>query len=489
MMGPEAKRVAEALRGLDPEQLEQAAAHLQGPLGEMLGQMAKMDGDEVEPAQIEQMFQEAFGDRSKVESLLEQVMGSFADQAGALGGALKSIGDALRGPRGIDAAFATYQAALAETEDLQEDGALAEGLERLIGEARARVPSGELEGALSEMAHLTGTAQTILKDALADPQKTEARAKALHDRLQTLEASITEMAAQTQDTARLEEILGDLSVLARERDHLVAPEFVALQAFLAEQRLGLEDGEVLARWVAAFETASDMGHMGVARSAGQRVQLVAAANDDMEAVAGVAHRVAKMARERGDLRAEVMALLEEATARARVEGQGPLATQLAHDAVALAKEGGTPATQARAQLTLGQVSEQLGDNKVARRAYVAVMNVAERDRSFPTETCQAALRLGLIERSLGRQESSEKLLNSARVIAQALEDWITYARAMMERVSSALENGQKDEAQSILTTALSEVTAGAGADVADALREAIVDEISERHGEDISGLM
>ena len=483
-MTPEAKRVAEALRQLDPQQLEQAAAHVQGPLGELLAQMAKVDADQVDPKAMEQMFQKSFGDRKQVESLLKQVMDSFAGQAGALGGALESIGDALRGPTGIDAALSTYQDALSQTGALEEDEELSAGLERLIGEARARVPSGELQEALSEMAHLSGTVQTLLKDALQDPERTAARARALHDRLEALEATVTQAAAQTQDTAKLETILVDLSGLARERDHLVAPELEALGAFLAEQRLGLEDSDVLSRWVAVFETATEMGHMAVARSAGQRVQLVATANDDMEAVAGVAHRVAGMARERGETRAEVFALLEEATARSRLEGQGPLAIKLAEDAVALAEAKAPWRLRARALLTLGQIREQLGEHKDARQAFLAVMRQAEKDTSFPAETSQAAIRLGLIERSLGRWESSDKLLNSAQVVAHTIEDWITYARAVMERVSAALENGHAEDAKALLVAACAEVTAGVGEHVAEALRETIVDEVNGRHGAD-----
>ena len=180
---------------------------------------------------------------------------------------------------------------------------------------------------------------------------------------------------------------------------------------------------------------------------------------------------------------------EEATARVRLEGQGALARKLAEDAVTLAEARAPWPFRARALLTLGQVCEQLGEHKDARKAFLAVMRQAEEDTSFPVETCQAALRLGMIERSMERWESSAKLLASAQVVAREMEDWITYARAVMERVSSAVENGFTEEATEILETACKEIGETAGDHVGEALRETVVGEVAARHGSEAASLL
>jgi len=332
-----------------------------------------------------------------------------------------------------------------------QDVELAEILERALTATRELGKVTEVVSAVAtEGPALARAVADLLQQARRDPAGAEPQLARVATRIRDLEAtaSVAETARERLDD--LIAILADLRDLAIEREHPVAADMAVFVAAAREEAGG--EG-ALQDWRLAFDLAARYRMLQLARAAGQRAQFLAIERDDLGLVEAVSRVLADLAQEAGDLRAEVMARLEQVTVKLRRTGDAEAAEQIVDDLLArVEREKGTPALRARLHLTLAQVRAQRGDSDRARTACRKVLKLATDRKSFPRELGRAALLLARLEAS-HQPNRARQHLQLAREVGRDTGDWLLYAPAALDLTEALVQDGRDAEVPPLLNEA------------------------------------
>lgn len=436
MKDPRVATLLSALDGVPPASLEAASAHLPGELGALLRAVAAALRSQDPEAALQDALSGLPVDPARAGAQLQSL---------DLG--LRAAMDALRGQ--LDGAVAQTDALASSAEALNQelerlqpgeaDPEIAAILARATALARDQGALRAVREATSQGQALTAEIEALLGQARRDPAFAQARLPALEARVRALEASLQATEAARPPLSELEAVVRDLRAVGEQRGQPVA-ELAVVQAGLVEARLGPRAAETTAAWVSALQAALAARDLLAARVAGQRVQAAAIERQDLPQVAVVAHRIADLAEAQGDLRAAVIARLEEASCLARMPEYQADARRLTEQAVGRARASGDPALVARAELTAGQLSESLGDLAEARRIYRRFLEDRKSDTRHPAEVGRAALHLGRLEARRGAARAARDALGLAYEIARVSGDGLLYApavAALLEQLSAA----------------------------------------------------
>lgn len=472
-----ARRVLDALGATSPDQLRAAAAVSPAPVAGLLAGVA-----------------DALESPDPAAALARVMGGAAADTAGAA-----KLLHLLSGVLGaeLDTVAATATAAegpLAEVDEVRRafvarggppegaDAELARLMERALDIAGDEAPVRAVRSALAETRSLAEVTKDVLDEARRDPDKAAQAAATLEARVKGLEKALGHAEDAVAGVAKVLPLVSDLRALAETRGrHDAAAQLALVQAGLEERMRGLGDAGVQARWQAVFDAAERAGLVPLARTAGQRLQMVAIERGDLTRVAVLAHRTADLARARGDVRAEVFARLEEVVALARLPDHRDDARAMIGDVIARAEQTGERLLAARARLTQGQLLEQLGDTAAARVVYRDLLTAAKADPSFPREVGRAALHLGRLELANNQPAAGRKHLTLALVIARNLGEWLLYAPTNVALIEHHADRDERVEVGQLLRELAAQAPRLGGAQGQRTL-DAVVDELVERWG-------
>ena len=475
-MPDKTENILEALRSIDPDILEQLAKQSPKPLQSFFS-VAHQLCETTDPQKAASMLESLLGSQPQTDLLI----GAARKQLHQLGGLTDDVEAklraVLRSTAKLQVASQSLTQALPSSPQPKEDS-MAELLLQAIEEAQSKFASPELQQTLQNLAPLTSDVSRLIARAQDDPQQNLHQSQQLHQQLQVLEEKLQTLSLNTQNTQKLEEIIDALCQKAP--DHPATPNLAATRAMMIEDRIGLEEALAQQAWQDVFFYGQKSHRLDLVRSSGRRLQVVYAHQNNMMALAELSHTISQIAHNQGDLHAEILALLEEAKARSRVEGEAIYAQKLVAKACTLAARA-DKALWARANLTKGEILSQFGNTSEARKAYVAIMRAAEKNNRFPLETCRGALRLGIIELSLGKTRSAARLFATARALSCQLQDWITHTRAIIEQASLALAHHNHEQATKILAQGKEE-QAQAG-ELADGLQAVIEEDLVARHAQ------
>jgi tetratricopeptide (TPR) repeat protein len=444
------RAVLKALSDLPPAELRAAAEACPEPLGAILRELAAAVGDPADPTRLERLLDEASADvvisRTDLDRLVEASSGElqrvarsfavFAEPAARLdesaGKLAEGIGEWVEAMKPQDVELAEIlERALAATREL--------------GDVTAVVGTVATEGPA-----LARSVAELLQKARRDSPVSEKELGRVATRIRNLEAtaSLAESARGRVDD--LIGILADLRDLAVDREHPVAADMAAFVAAAREEAGG--EG-VLQEWRQAFNLAARYRMLQLARATGQRAQFLAIERNDLGLVAAVSRVLADLAQEAGDLRAEVMARLEQVSVTLHRGGDPEEAEQVVDQLLArVLREKGTPALQARLHLTLAQIRTQRDQLDRARTACRKVLKLATDRKSFPRELGRAALLLAKLE--AGHQPNrARKHLQLAREVGRDTDDWLLYAPAALELTSALVQDGRDAEVPPLLNEA------------------------------------
>lgn len=413
----EAERIQELLQrsfaAVDPASLRDLAERWRPSLDRL---RAEAGGGVLPPERVLALVPELLGDPAVARTELDAAARGLASQVRGIAGAAEALRDAVRATAGPLTALRAAREALPGPSTRRER-ALAE-LEEALS---ARLPLPEADRALAALAEAGERLGRLLAaggfQAATSPELASA-GQALAELEQALAA------AGPGASASLPAALWSLADAARDDGDPVELDLRVLSARLAEA----EGGDP--RWAEVFERALALGHLALARSSGQRLQVQAlAAPADLARVAAVATRIAELAVQVGDRRAEVLARLEIASARSQL---GAPDEAIAEALGARERSTDLP-TWARAELVLAQLREAAGDREGARRGLRRVVGAGQSRAAFPAETARAAIALGRLEWP-DQPDRSATLWVAAREIARRRADWPTWASAVQAAV-------------------------------------------------------
>lgn len=434
-------QVVAALDALPPGALDGAAAALPGRPGDVLRAVAAALRAPDRQAAVRRVVEADLGGLEALQGLLgpvrADVRGRLArvkadlDRAGRLAGAL----DGLRRDLG--------EAVAAAVDAVADDPELAAAARQAQAELDADEAFRAAERAMAAIAAVRET----LERATAGAPPEEAR---LREQATRLEAEAAAVQRTTEGLhRRLLPAVARLAEVTRSRNHPAAADLAAVEAGLAEQAAGPADADVRQRWRRALDLALATGNLGVAWSAGKRVQAEAIQGEDLRLAAVVAHRVADLAGTRGDVARELIARMEEALLLVRLPAFIEKGRAMCGDALARAEEAAPPA-RARVLLMAGQLSERVGDDTEARKLFRRVMRLAKDDPSFPAELGRAALHLGRLEARAGQPAQARKDLRLAHDIGAGRGDVVLYTEAVPSLVEALVEAGADAEAGEVV---------------------------------------
>ncbi len=438
-----ARSVLAALGATPPEALRAAARASPAPIQAMLEGVANaLESDDPEAA-LGAVLQGSAADTTDAQKLL----GALSSLLGTQLDVLSATATAAEAP--LAQADSARRALLGAKLQKPEEGApaadiaLAALLERALDIAGDEAPVRAVRSALLESRALAAIAKDVLESARRDPERAGDAAATLEARVRGLQRALADAETAAAGLARVPALVAEFKALAEARGELGAvAELSLVEAGLQERLLGLGDPGVQARWQSTFDAAVRAGQVPLARAAAQRLQIVAIERGDIARVAVLAHRTADLARDQGDLRAEVLARLEEAMALARLPEHRDDARRLLTEAIATAEAHGEALLLARARLTHGQLLEHLGDLAGARAAYRALLSASKQDPSAPREVGRAALHLGQLE--LADQPSlAHKNLRLAQAIGRQIGEWLLYGPAVVALIEHFTERDER----------------------------------------------
>lgn len=476
-----ARSVLDALGGTSPQALRAAALVSPAPIQAMLEGVANaLESDNPEAA-LSAVMQGSAADTTEAQKLLGALSGLVGSQLDILSATATAAEEPLAQ---ADAARRALLAAELPTppEGAPEvDVALAALLERALDIAGDEAPIRAMRSALAESRSLAAIAKDVLDGARRDPQRAAHAAATLEARVRELERALAHAETAAAGLARVPALVEEFRALAEARGELGAvAELSLVEAGLQERLHGLGNTGVQARWQATFDAAVRAGQVPLARAAAQRLQMVAIEAGDIARVAVLAHRTADLARDQGDVRAEVFARLEEVMALARLPEHRDSARELIAEAIARAESSGEPLLAARARLTHGQLLEHLGDLAGARGVYRALLTAARSDTSYPREMGRAALHLGRLEFA-DQPSLARKDLSLAQAIGRRVGEWLLYGPAVVALIEHHTELDERAAVGPLLRELAVEAPRLGGADGRRAF-DHVVGELVKRWG-------
>ncbi|MES2638683.1 MAG: hypothetical protein V4850_04355 [Myxococcota bacterium] len=478
---PRARRVLDALGGTSPEALRAAARVSPAPIQTMLEAVADaLDSADPEAA-LGAVMQGSAADTTEAQKLLGALSALLGTQLDTITATAVAAEEPLAQ---VEAARRALLAAKVPTppEGAPEaDVALAALLARALDIAGDEAPVRAVRSALAESRSLAAIAKDVLDGARRDPERAAHAAATLEARVRGLERALADAETAAAGLARVPALVAEFRALAEARGELGAvAELALVEAGLQERLHGLGDTGVQARWQATFDAAVRAGQVPLARAAAQRLQMVAIERGDIARVAVLAHRTADLARDHGDVRAEVFARLEEVMALARLPEHRDDAKMLVAEVITRAEASGEALLAARARLTRGQLLEHLGDAAGARAAYRALLAAAKADSSYPREVGRAALHLGRLELA-DQPARARKDLGLAQVLGRRMGEWLLYGPAVVALIEHYTEHDDRAPVGPLLRELAVEAPRIGGADGQRAF-EHVVGELVKRWG-------
>jgi hypothetical protein len=479
---PRARRVLDALGGTSPEALRAAARVSPAPIQTMLEAVADALESADPEAALGAVMQGSAADTTEAQKLLGALSALLGTQLDAITATAVAAEEPLAQ---VDAARRALLAAKLPTPVSdgapEADVALAALLERALDIAGDEAPVRAVRSALAESRSLAAIARDVLDGARRDPERAAHAAATLEARVRGLERALADAETAAAGLARVPALVAEFRALAEARGELGAvAELSLVEAGLQERLHGLGDSGVQARWSATFDAAVRAGQVPLARAAAQRLQMVAIERGDIARVAVLAHRTADLARDQGDVRAEVFARLEEVMALARLPEHRDDAKMLVAEVIARAEASGEALLAARARLTRGQLLEHLGDAAGARAAYRALLAAAKADSSYPREVGRAALHLGRLELA-DHPTRARKDLGLAQVLGRRMGEWLLYGPAVVALIEHYTERDDRAPVGPLLRELAVEAPRIGGADGQRAL-DHVVGELVKRWG-------
>ena len=421
--------IQQALSGLSPQQLAQAAAAVPPPLGDILRALAAGD--------------------------LATVLGNLKPDA------------ALQGD--VDQAAAALGPLLSQLR--AQSDAVTQAADRIASEADAVTAQGrEIVDALPEDHHLHGLLQRAV-GLLERNELTEAINAVLHEA-----GGVADAAARTvaqPDESRLSETISRLEAhtgtLERTADEARAllPALLEAVAARSSSREAAEAALVhagltntTAAWQAALDAALRAEHLSAASLAGQRLQLGALRGGQPDAAAKVAMSVGGLAWNIGNGRQGVLSGLEVASHLASA-GRKRMALDALRGVLDRA-EREVPTMVPRAHLDASRILLTLGQTSDARRGWRRLLR---RDDLDPGIRARAELYLGRLHADGGAPDKGLPLLESAHSFGVTQRAAMLYAPALIALMKIAIDRGDRDRAGSLLREArqLAPTMGGGGA--------------------------
>ena len=402
-----ARRVLTALRALPPGALDALADHAVGPNADLL---ARVRGALAAP-EPEVALAAALGGITLADATTLDPLALLA-----MGGELGAGADALRGE--LDTILRGRADLVSEGERLRAatpDAALVPLLEdalALLGEAGPFVALREAIGALGGVRALLASVDR--GDVDLGGKLAELRAR--RDAIAGVAARLTEVPA----------------LLARARAYATERGDALASARLALATATLHD----VGWPEVLALALAAEHLPMARAAATRIEGRALAAGQLDVVAETSAQIAALAARVGDPDAELAAVCAEALAIAQLPHGAAPAQALVARAHALGADAAPRAV--RAQLLEGQVTELLGDDAAARRAFRSVMVGAEKV-GLHHELGWAALHLGRLEAAQGHRFRAGQDLELAQDIGRTLGDSSLFGLAVAARIEGAAD--------------------------------------------------
>ncbi len=443
------KLAREALAGVGPEGLRQAAAVAPKPAADVLRAVA----DALESPDPDAALQAAMGEAGAAQAAVQDGLAALERFAqGLVGRTQDELGKLRTTAEGMEAERQRLAREAAGLEGDAVGGEVGDVLKRAAALVRDDKAFAPVLAVLGEAEGLAGLAERVVAQARRDPKAAEAATGQLAARVKALEARLGEVEATLPRWQEADRLVAELQAIAAGQGRSEAAELAFLRAGWAEASRGLRDPGVQAGWRDAFDACVRFGLLPLARVAGQRVQAVAMDKGDLKSVAVVAHRVADLAVAAGDARTEVLARLEEALVLTRLAGHAEDAKKLARDAVERAAAADGP-TQARALLSYGQVLAATGDAAGAREAWRRLMRTHGADRACVDEIGRAALELGRSQVAAGQDRQAAQNLQLAYDIAKARRDGMLYGPALAHLTELARLEGDEARVQALLAEA------------------------------------
>lgn len=418
-----ARRVLAAVRGLPPEVLEIAATTAPPDSAALIAAVRR-----------------ALAAPDPEATLAEELRGVELDHPAVLraAGALEDapLAQAARWAAEVEPARASIDAVLAgraqillHAADARAGAADDPALARLVDHSVALLGD---HGPFVALKHALASARELqdglsrLADGRLDPAELARRAA----ELRTQRDAVAAAAAQL---SRIPELVATARAYAASQSDVGA----VAQLAVADAALRATEPGAEVRWRDALDAALVADDLVLARQAATRVELHAAAEGRLDAIAETAARVAELAARAEDAEAELAATGDQALALAQLPDGADQASALVAHAYALAE--GDPILMARASLLEGQVLERFGDASGARRAFRQVMDLAREVDDIGHELGWAALHLGRLEGAAGQPFRASQDLELAQQLGQAAGDLTLFALAAAARIDLAAD--------------------------------------------------